>query len=219
MSCDPFEDLDDALFHDLESEKVSEETLDMTYPLEEKKAKIHALKIKPLVMKRRWRGLSIKRKKNYDKMKHIEAPLSLILLDEGEVVQPCLPPNVEEAISLDDEEFEGPFENVHASTPPAHKDEKMVIFSHIDGLIKVHFDMVDEPIDTFIYTGRRRWDLSCLKFDRDPIYEIEGSSPVEGVSSSKEWSSYIYDLDVWQCCDDMVTYFFRPFEDDLSQHT
>jgi hypothetical protein len=36
MSCDPFEDLDDALFHDLEIEEVSEETLDMTDPLEEK---------------------------------------------------------------------------------------------------------------------------------------------------------------------------------------
>jgi hypothetical protein len=67
MSCDPFEDLDDALFHDLESEEVSEETLDMTDPLEEKQAKNYALRIKPLVMKKRWRGLSIKRKKTYDK--------------------------------------------------------------------------------------------------------------------------------------------------------
>jgi hypothetical protein len=219
MSCDPFEDLDDALFHDLESEEVSEETLDMTDPLEEKQAKNYALRIKPLVMKRRWRGLSIKRKKNYDKAQHIEAPLSLIPLDEGEVVQPCLPPNVEEAISLDDEEFEGPVEDVHASAPPAHKDENMVIFSHTDGLMKVPFDMVDEPIDTFIQTGRRRWDLSCLKFDRDPIYDIEGSSQAEGVSSSEEWSSYVYDSDVWLPGDDMVTDLFHPFEDDLSQHT
>ena len=103
MSCDPFKDLNDALFHDLESEEVSKETLDMTDPLEEKQAKNYALRIKPLVMKRRWRGLSIKRKKNYDKAQHIEASLSLILLDEGKVAQPCLPPNVEEAISLDDQ--------------------------------------------------------------------------------------------------------------------
>ena len=83
MSCDPFEDLDDVLFHDLESEEVLKETLDMTYPLEEKKANNYSLIIKPLVMKRRWRGLSIKRKKNYDKAQHIEALLSLISFDEG----------------------------------------------------------------------------------------------------------------------------------------
>jgi hypothetical protein len=135
--------------------------------------------------------LFIKIKKNYDKAQHIEAPLSLIPLDKGEVVQPCLPPNVEEAISLDDEEFEGLVEDVHASAPPAHIDEKMVIFSHTDGLMKVPFDMVDEPIDTFIQTGRRRWDRSYLKFDKDPIYDIEGSSQEEEVSSLEEWSSYM----------------------------
>jgi hypothetical protein len=34
MSCDPFEDLDDTLFHDFGSEEVLEETLDMTDPLQ-----------------------------------------------------------------------------------------------------------------------------------------------------------------------------------------
>jgi hypothetical protein len=52
MSCETFEDLDDSLFHDLENEEVSEETLDMTDPLEEKKANKYALRIKPLVMKK-----------------------------------------------------------------------------------------------------------------------------------------------------------------------
>jgi hypothetical protein len=159
--------------------------------------------------------LYIKRKKNYDKVQHIETPLSLISLDKGEVVQPCLPPNVEEAIILDDEEFEGPVEYVHASAPPAHKDEKMVIFSHM----KVPFDMVDEPIESLIQTGRHKWDISYFKLDRDPIYDIEGSSKEEGVSSLEEWSSYVYDLDVWQPDDEMVTDLFRPFEGDLKQHT
>jgi hypothetical protein len=70
--------------------------------------------------------VSIRRKKNYDKVQHIEAPLSFLMLDEGEVVQPCSPPahDVEEAISLDDEEFEDPVEDVHASTPPAHEDKR-----------------------------------------------------------------------------------------------
>jgi hypothetical protein len=97
--------------------------------------------------------LHIKRKKNYDKSKHIETPISLIPLDEGEVVQPSLPPNVEEAINLDDE---GIVEDVHASTPPVKKNENMVIFSHTDGLMKVPFDMVDDPIDTFIQTGKHK---------------------------------------------------------------
>jgi hypothetical protein len=49
--------------------------------------------------------LSIRRNNNYDKTQHIWAPLSLIPLDENEVVQTSLPPahNVEEAISLNDE--------------------------------------------------------------------------------------------------------------------
>jgi hypothetical protein len=61
------------------------------------------LRIKPLVMKRQWRGLSIKRNNNYDKVQHMEALLSLIPFDEGDVVQPCLPPNIEDTIILDDE--------------------------------------------------------------------------------------------------------------------
>jgi hypothetical protein len=52
MSCDPFKELDDVLFHELESEEVSKKTLDMKNPLEEKKAKNYALRINPLVMKR-----------------------------------------------------------------------------------------------------------------------------------------------------------------------
>jgi hypothetical protein len=71
MSCDPFKDIDDNLFHDLGSEEVSKETLDMIDPLEEKRAKNYALRIKPLVMKWSWRGMSIRRKNIYDKAQHI----------------------------------------------------------------------------------------------------------------------------------------------------
>jgi hypothetical protein len=69
----------------------------------------------------------------------------------------------------------------------------MVILIHTNGIVKVPFDMVDNPIYTFIQIGRHKWDLIYLKFDRDPIYEIEGISYEEGVSSSEEWSSYVYD--------------------------
>ena len=75
----------------------------MIGPLEEKQTKHYVLRIKPLVMKRRWRGVSIRRKMNFDKVQHIEAPLYFIPLDEGEVIQPFSHPthDFEEAISLD----------------------------------------------------------------------------------------------------------------------
>jgi hypothetical protein len=74
MSCDPFEDLDDTLFHDFGSEEVLEEPLDVTDPFEKRKTKHYVLRIKPLVMKRRWRSMSIKRKKNSDEVQHVEKP-------------------------------------------------------------------------------------------------------------------------------------------------
>jgi hypothetical protein len=59
--------------------------------------------------------------------------------------------------------------------------------------------------------------VGCFIIDRDPIYDIEGSSQEKGVelSSSEDWSSYIHDSDVWQPDDDMVT---DLFEDNLSQY-
>jgi hypothetical protein len=71
----------------------------------------------------------------------------------------------------------------------------MIIFSHVDGLVKEPLDMVDEQIDTFIQTGRHGWDFGHLIFYRDPIYGIEGS-PQEngfGLSSSEDYFSCVYD--------------------------
>ena len=104
MSCDPFDNIDDALFHDFGSEEVLEEPLDTTDPFERRKTKHFVLRIKPLAMKRQWRGMSIRSKNNYDKAQHIESLLYLIPLYEGDVVKPCLPPthNVEEPICLND---------------------------------------------------------------------------------------------------------------------
>jgi hypothetical protein len=39
-------------------------------------------------------------------------------------------------------------------------------------------------VDMFIQTGRRRWDVGCVIFYGDPIYDIEGSSQAEGVELS-----------------------------------
>ena len=66
MICNPFEYLDDTLFHDFGSEEVLEDPLDSTGLFEEKQTKHSVLRMKPLVMKRRWRTMSIKRKKNSD---------------------------------------------------------------------------------------------------------------------------------------------------------
>jgi hypothetical protein len=48
--------------------------------------------------------------------------------------------------------------------------------------------MVDDHIDTFIQTGRHKWDFGCLFFYRDPIYDIEGNPQEKGfeLSSSKD---------------------------------
>jgi hypothetical protein len=200
MSCDPFKDL--TLFHNCGSEEVLEEPLDMTDPFEKRKTKHSALRIKPRVMKRRWKSMPMKRKKNLDEAQHVEASLSLLPPDEVEVVQSCSPPvqEVEEATSLSDEEFEDPVEAAPTSALPAHEDKEMVIFSHVDGLMKEPLDMVDEHIDTFIQTGRRRWDFGHLIFYRDPIYDIEGSPQEKGfeLSSSKDYFSCMYDSYVWQ---------------------
>jgi hypothetical protein len=122
MSCNPFEDLDDTLFHDFGTEEVLEEPLDATGPFGENQTKRSILRIKPLVMKRRWRSMSMKRKKNSDEVQHVEEPcetsLSFLPLDEGEFVQPCFPPahEVEEVTSINDEEFE---DSVEATLAPA----------------------------------------------------------------------------------------------------
>jgi hypothetical protein len=60
----------------------------------------------------------------------------------------------------------------------------MVIFSHIDGLMKETWDTIDEHIDTFIQTRRRTCDFGRFIFYRDTIYDIEGSSQTKGVELS-----------------------------------
>jgi hypothetical protein len=52
MSCDPFKNIDDTLFHEFGSEKVLEEPLDAIDPFEKRKTSHSLLKIYPLVMKR-----------------------------------------------------------------------------------------------------------------------------------------------------------------------
>ena len=109
MICDLFQYINDTLFHDFGSEEVLEEPLDVTNPFEKRQTKHFVLRIKPVMMKRRWRSMSINRKKSYDGMQHVEKPrktsLSFLLLDEVEIVQPysTLVHEVEETNALNDE--------------------------------------------------------------------------------------------------------------------
>jgi hypothetical protein len=126
--------------------------------------------------------VSIKRKNNYDDVKHVEKPheasLYFLPLDEVEVVHPYSPPThkVEEETSLNDEESKDPVEVSLTYVFPKHKDKETFIFSHTDGLVKEPLYMVDENIESFIHMGRCIWDFVPFTLDRDPFYDIEGSS-------------------------------------------
>jgi len=150
MICNHFEDLDDTLFHNYRNEEVLEETLDATDLSEKGHMKHSALRIKPRVMKRHWRSMPMKRKKNLDEAQHVEASFSLLLLDEDEVIQTCL--------------------------PPAHEDEENISLDDKNDLVQDPSDMVDIHIDDFIQVGRHRWDVSCFSIDIDPIYDNESGS-------------------------------------------
>jgi hypothetical protein len=121
--------------------------------------------------------------------------MSIISLDEGEVICPHF--------------------------PPTHKDEEMIIISDTNDLVEDHFDVVDQHIDDFIHFGRCRWGVGCIIFYEDPIYNVEGSSQAKEFELlySEGWSPCVYDSNVWKPDDDMVTDLFCPFEDDFSQHT
>jgi hypothetical protein len=54
--------------------------------------------------------------------------------------------------------------------------------------------------------------LSLFTFDEDPIYDVEG------IPQTNNWSSCIYDSDVWDGDGYMIIDLFHPFEDDLTQH-
>jgi hypothetical protein len=165
ISDNPFEDIDDTLFHDFGSEEVLEEPLDETNLSGKRHMKHSELRIKPCVMKRRWRSMPMKRKKNLDEVKHDEASSSFLLLDEDEVIQTCL--------------------------PPSHEDEETIILNDTYDLVQDFSNMVNVQIDDFIQVGRCRWDVICFSINRYPIYDIGGGSQEEVVefSSSEEFSS------------------------------
>jgi hypothetical protein len=68
----------------------------------------------------------MKIKMNLDEVKHVEAALSMFLLNEVEVLYSFSPPiqEVEEATSLGNEEFEDLVEAAPASTLPTHKKKR-----------------------------------------------------------------------------------------------
>jgi hypothetical protein len=60
-------------------------------------------------------------------------------------------------------------------------------------------DIVDDHIDDFIHIGRCGWDLGHVIFYKDPIYDIEGISPINNceLSPSMSWFSYWDDPGIW----------------------
>jgi hypothetical protein len=99
--------------------------------------------------------------------------------------------------------------------------EELITSYDVDEFVEQPSDIVENHIDDFIQVGRRGWDVVCFIIDKYPIYYVEGISQEEGVgmSSSEDWSSYMYDSYILYPGDDMVTDLFCPFEDDLSQYT
>jgi hypothetical protein len=65
---------------------VLEEPLDAIDISKKGNIKHSVLRIKPRVMKRRWRSMPVKRKNNLDEVQHIEVSLSLLSPDVVEVV-------------------------------------------------------------------------------------------------------------------------------------
>jgi hypothetical protein len=100
-----------------------------------------------------------------------ETLISILLLEEEDFLLPCFPPTreVEEEISLNDEEIEDLVEPSLASILPTHEGKETFILGHVDGLMGEDLDTIDENIDTFIQIGRRRWDFDHLIFYKSPI--------------------------------------------------
>jgi hypothetical protein len=95
--------------------------------------------------------------------------------------------------------------------------EEVINSYDADEFVEQPSNTVDDHIDDFIQVGRRIWDVGCFIIDRDPIYEIEGGSQEEGVEVTylEDWSSSMYDSDIWKPDDDLI---IDLFEDDRSQH-
>jgi hypothetical protein len=86
-----------------------------------------------------------------------ETSVSMIPLDEDEVFQPYF--------------------------PPAYKDEEVISPKDVDDFVEDFSDTVDQHINDFIQIRRCRWDVQ-FNFEKEPIYDIEGSSQEKRVELS-----------------------------------
>jgi hypothetical protein len=61
--------------------------------------------------------------------------------------------------------------------------------------------------------------LGCFIFYGDPIYDIEGTYHIKDIEIISSEDLFLQPYGSYMCQpDDMVTYLFHPFEDDLMQH-
>jgi hypothetical protein len=89
-------------------------------------------------------------------------------------------------------------------------------------LVNFSFDEeYDDQIDDFLHIGRCRWDISCVHFDGDPIYDINDDSRVrnEELFPLEQPSMYINDSYFWQHEDDMFADLFQSPRNDSLQHS
>ena len=82
-------------------------------------------------------------------------------------------------------------------------------------------DRVDDHIDDFICVRKRGWDIGCFSFDRNPIFDVEGSYQLKNteIFPLEDYFPYMDDQDTWQPNDDMISDLFNPPGDGLLQYT
>jgi hypothetical protein len=85
-----------------------------------------------------------------------ETSISILLLDEGEVIHTCF--------------------------PPTHQDKKIFGFNDTNDLVEDPFDVVDQHIDDFIHVERHRWDVVCFNFDKIPFTMLKVVLKKKGLS-------------------------------------
>jgi hypothetical protein len=115
------QDLDKTLPSREESLSDENNKIFLFEPPRNNQMKHSTLRIKPLVMKRSWRGMCMKKNKNFDEVRHVknldETSVPVLPLDEDEVVQPCF--------------------------PLAHEDEDVISPNDVDVFVKDLSNMVD----------------------------------------------------------------------------
>jgi hypothetical protein len=79
----------------------------------------------------------------------------------------------------------------------------------------------NDCIDYSIHIGRHIWDISCLCFDGDPVYDIDDDSRKKNVELFHLEHTYMYInySDFGKYEGGMFTHLFQPYRSDPLQHS